>query len=134
VVKEKRGSLFVFGTLTVFASFCHRSTHQPKFRGFTVGRKSEVNSAEDATVPQTTTVTTLRHEIRSAELQTTVPEVSQHPPPLTVDRASSGFNERYQERLKSRFRGAGYVSAKSSMFMLGTSMTFLLLVFMPASS
>ncbi|KAK3815464.1 MAG: hypothetical protein J3Q66DRAFT_209847 [Benniella sp.] len=66
-------------------------THQPKFRGFTVGRKSEVNSVEDATVPQTTTVITLRHETQSAELQTTIPEVSQDSPPLTNLPSSSAI-------------------------------------------
>ncbi|KAG0243744.1 hypothetical protein B0O80DRAFT_498472 [Mortierella sp. GBAus27b] len=85
-------------------------THQPKFRGFTLGRKSEGVRAEDdeqsATVPGLNT-TLLFQDNRSTELPTTVPEVTHDTPPRVVDTSSTGLNEKYQERLKNRFRGAG---------------------------
>lgn len=81
-----------------------------------MGRKSELNQItsteednQNAIVPESTTAATSLNETQATESQAAVPEAIHDPPLQVVDTTGSGLNERYQERLKSRFRGAGYV-------------------------
>ncbi|KAF9351056.1 hypothetical protein BGX26_010846 [Mortierella sp. AD094] len=94
-------------------------THQPKFRGFTLGKPADnVKSATadndnntltaEIAATTTTTTTTITESIRvleAVEIPTTISDITPNPP--ATSNSASGLNEKYQERFKARFRGAG---------------------------
>ncbi|KAG0359963.1 hypothetical protein BGZ54_009757 [Gamsiella multidivaricata] len=89
-------------------------THQPKFRGFTLTKKLEAadpslevtNKTTPGAEITTSTATTTIQQVETIEIQADVPESGSYVS-RTVETGSSGLNEKYQERLKARFRGAG---------------------------
>ncbi|KAF9171190.1 hypothetical protein BGX21_010377 [Mortierella sp. AD011] len=94
-------------------------THQPKFRGFTLAKPSDnVKSATadndnntlitEIAAMTTTKTTTVTESIRVLEAVEIPVTFSDNPPnPPATSNSASGLNEKYQERFKARFRGAG---------------------------
>ncbi|KAF9116522.1 hypothetical protein BGX27_001816 [Mortierella sp. AM989] len=84
-------------------------THQPKFRGFSLGKtadnaKSATTENEDDASIKEIAATTIQ-VVETTEVQTIVLETTPNEP--TISNSAAGLNERYQERFKARFRGAG---------------------------